>query len=505
MMCFLPKSILGARSLTARAGVIGNTLLSLFLTQPTTLLAETEITKGVVLERAKIVDTRNGSLSSPMDLVLKNGTIDRIEPADTLSVGDQVKVINATGKYVVPGYLDMHAHVLDSDRPDAYLDVMLAHGITGFRQMSGSPDLLRKQRAQTDLTAAQQPDVLAMPGTILVDAVTPTPNAVTKKIHRQKKQGADFIKATHLRPASFFRALQTSNKAGLPIAGHVLPTVDAVKAARQGLNAIEHLGGKESLLIGCSRAEQSLRERIAAAPKKGPPEMPPKAMARFIERMIANPVIFRKPSEFGAIETVVTTFDREACLKQAKVFAKNETWQVPTLIRLRTMQFGDAKRYRTADGLQYVSNDDRALWEELAERFRKTISTKQRQLLETLFQRQLELVSVLEEADVPLLAGSDIGGQWVLPGISLHQEFNLLAQAGLKPLQILQMTTINGARFLNKEDTMGTVEVGKQADLVLLDKNPLSDAENLHRIHAVVKSGTVLTHTDIETLKATHQ
>jgi imidazolonepropionase-like amidohydrolase len=78
----------------------------------------------------------------------------------------------------------------------------------------------------------------------------------------------------------------------------------------------------------------------------------------------------------------------------------------------------------------------------------------------------------------------------VVPGFGLHQEFDLLAQAGLTPLEILQMTTLNGAKFLGREKTMGSVAPGKVADLVLLDANPVADVGNLHRINAVIRRGT---------------
>ncbi len=81
-----------------------------------------------------------------------------------------------------------------------------------------------------------------------------------------------------------------------------------------------------------------------------------------------------------------------------------------------------------------------------------------------------------------MMTGSDFGGGWVIPGVSLHQEFDLLEKAGLTPLRILQMTARNGAEFLKRESTMGTVDEGKDANLVLLDGNPLESAQNLHTI-----------------------
>lgn len=90
-----------------------------------------------------------------------------------------------------------------------------------------------------------------------------------------------------------------------------------------------------------------------------------------------------------------------------------------------------------------------------------------------------------------LVLSFDAGGsgQWDISGFALHQEFDLLAQAGLSPLEILQMTTLNGAKFLGREATMGSVEVGKDANLVVLDGNPVVRVQNLHRIHAVIRGG----------------
>jgi|SRR5471030_2927613 len=101
-----------------------------------------------------------------------------------------------------------------------------------------------------------------------------------------------------------------------------------------------------------------------------------------------------------------------------------------------------------------------------------------------------------------MLAGSDLGGIWIIPGFSLHQECGELAAAGLSPLQILQMVTWNGAQFLHREASMGTVEVGRNADLVLLDANPLADAVNLSKIAAVILKGKHLSRQDIDDLKA---
>jgi imidazolonepropionase-like amidohydrolase len=119
-----------------------------------------------------------------------------------------------------------------------------------------------------------------------------------------------------------------------------------------------------------------------------------------------------------------------------------------------------------------------------------------------LYDLQLELVKLFEEEGVQMLAGSDMTGGWCIPGFSLQQEFRELSRAGLSPLKILQMTTLKGAEFLGREAVMGTVEEGKNADLVLLDANPIESAGNLGKIHAVVLRGRCLPKAELEKMKS---
>jgi len=124
-------------------------------------------------------------------------------------------------------------------------------------------------------------------------------------------------------------------------------------------------------------------------------------------------------------------------------------------------------------------------------------------MLKKFWALQLRLTKLLDDAGAPMMTGTDSGGvgHWEISGVALHQEIDLLHQAGLKPLAILQMTTVNGAKFLHRDDRMGTVAVGKNADLVLLDANPVASAANLHRVNAVVRSGNYYGKEALERLK----
>src|SRR6185369_15654015 len=103
-----------------------------------------------------------------------------------------------------------------------------------------------------------------------------------------------------------------------------------------------------------------------------------------------------------------------------------------------------------------------------------------------------QIVGMMHRAGVQLIAGTDMGAVYVIPGFSIHDELQLMVEAGLSPLTVLQSATINPARFLGKEKELGTIEKGKLADLVLLEANPLENIKNTRRIAAVIVNGRYL-------------
>jgi imidazolonepropionase-like amidohydrolase len=116
------------------------------------------------------------------------------------------------------------------------------------------------------------------------------------------------------------------------------------------------------------------------------------------------------------------------------------------------------------------------------------------------YQRQMALTKLFDDTGVRMTVGTDGGGQ--APGQSIHQEFDELAKTGLSPLKILQMTTLNPADVLGRTATMGSIEVGKNADIVLLDGNPVECVQNLHSISGVVPAGFYYSHADLDALRA---
>ena len=105
-------------------------------------------------------------------------------------------------------------------------------------------------------------------------------------------------------------------------------------------------------------------------------------------------------------------------------------------------------------------------------------------------------------AGVPIVAGTDVGNPFVVPGRSLHDELSAYVQAGMSPLEALRTATLNPVRVLGLSDSLGTIVSGKLADLVLLSADPLADIENVREIEGVVRAGRYYSRTDLDTLTA---
>jgi hypothetical protein len=443
-----------------------------------------------ILRGVTVVDTRDGSLSPGMDVTVTRNRITDIGPAsDQPALG----VVDVSGKYLVPGYLEMHAHPLESKDPAGSLELMLAYGITGFRQMSGSPKLLGQRAAGTLPLPKDSPALLALPGTVLSPLNAGTDAVAVATVAEQHAAGADFIKVGFVRPDVFFTAQAEANRLGIPILGHLPVNIDVIRASREGMRSIEHLGPGLGILAACSSEEAGVRAGLAAQrqlklPSARIPFMD-RVVATMIKKIAVNPTRLSRPADVELMRHAVGTFDQGKAKALAERFVADGTWQCPTLIRKRTSQLCDAPEYRNEENLRYVADGTVKTWTAAADTFAKRPAGERAAFREE-FALALRVTRLFDEAGVKMLAGSDASGAvWEIPGYALHQEFDLLAEAGLPPLRILQMTTLNGAEFLGRTDTLGTVEVGKQADLVLLDANPVEDVKHLHDVTGVVRAG----------------
>ena len=182
------------------------------------------------------------------------------------------------------------------------------------------------------------------------------------------------------------------------------------------------------------------------------------ASLEHVEAM-SESAMWRKGATAKTVEQAVDEILGPAGQDLFQRFVKNGTWYVPTLVAYER-------------GFVLWSNDPESLIPRLH-----------------IHEKNIEIVRKMHQAGVQIMAGSDFSDWGTVPGVDLHNELALLVEAGFSPLEALQAATLNPAKFFGKTDSYGTIQVGRVADLVLLDMNPLEDISHTRKIHAVVLDG----------------
>jgi imidazolonepropionase-like amidohydrolase len=440
----------------------------------------------LVFMHVTVIDATGAPPQPDMTVVITGDRIAEIGLTQHVRIPDEAHVVDATGKFLIPGLWDMHVHWNLTD----FLPLFIANGVTGVRLMWGMPlhhtwrqDIERGTLLGPRMSIASPivdgPNPI-WPGSMVVRNAAEGRQAVTQL----QQAGAEFIKVYSLLPRdAYFAIADEARQQGLPFAGHVPYAVSAAEAAEAGQHSIEHLTG---ILEACStREEEVRRERVEAFMRRAPGQRLP------------NPARLRP-----LLRMMLETFSPE---KATALFARlkhHQTWQCPTLTVLRSSAFLDDPTFRNDPRLKYMPAQIRTQWEPATD-FRFQARTEDDFALARLvYQKQVELVGMMHRAGVEVLAGTDVLNPYCFPGFSLHDELELLVQAGLTPLEALQAATRNPARFLGKETAWGTVEQGKMADVVLLDANPLENIRHTRAIRAVVLNGRLLDRPTLDALLA---
>jgi hypothetical protein len=263
------------------------------------------------------------------------------------------------------------------------------------------------------------------------------------------------------------------------VGGHVPFRVTPEEAARAGQRIVEH---PDTLAACCSNAAEAERKRFAGVltDYKNLPDVE-KFLALF--RHVRALYDSRDP---GACASAIGTYQRLGVAVTVDIVAYHHVVHAEQIL-------SDAARMRL------VPPAIRRNWQTQlgSEAFREFQS-----ILRPIPPLELKNVHLFHEAGVLLLAGTDVGVPFQVPGISLHVELERLVEAGLSPLEALRTATLNPARVLEMADSLGTIEPGKLADLVLLDANPLEDIRNTQKIRAVVADGRLYRRADLDQLLA---
>jgi hypothetical protein len=435
----------------------------------------------LIFTNVNVVNVRNGSIAQGLTVVIKKGHITGVAKLGFVASDHNIQIINANGKYMIPGLWDMHVHsafVSPAWDEKAIYPLYIANGVTGIRDMGGDPDVLQSRRDRIESGALLGPR-LVLGGPFLAGAkadkqtiAVNTPEEARQAVDAVKKRGLDFVKILSVPRESYFAIADESKKEKIPFVGHVPYSVSVREASAAGQKSIEHLSG---FLLACSSREDEIRSQ---------------GLAALAKRDYAT---YQKLSA-----QVMTSYDSAKAAGLFLQLAQNNTWQVPTLVWTGANSRVDDAELQSDPNLKYVPASIRSQWDPA--KLRGNSSDEELAALKAEAARDLELVKAMHSVGVLFMAGNDGPDPYVIPGFSLHDELEWLVKSGFTPAQALQSATTMPAQFLNKMDKHGFVESGRLADLVLLDENPISDIRNSRKIFGVVANGKYYSRRDLDTM-----
>ncbi len=412
--------------------------------------------ESMVIRGVSVFDSVSGSMLSPRDVQIEGDRITAVERGIRSPRG--ARIIDGRGKFLIPGLIDAHVHlvhVLDFAHMtgDEVLPFFLAAGVTSVRS-TGDEVVAERLVARF---AEEHPDVaprvfMASP---LIDGDPPFHRDIGRAVTDPEKVPA-FLKdlkpwgVTTLklyvgteRPVGR-RVIEEGHRQGFVVTGH-LGKYTAQNAVADGIDCLEHIWSVFNFIIppNTARADVDLDSPVARE-------------------------LITEIHEHG-------------------------TFVDPTLAVFRNMiLLADLPEYSGHPDVAPMPERLKQNWAAYLETQRKTVLTP-----ETLdarrreFRKYQELTGILFRAGIPLLAGTDTAEPYCPPGFALHQELEMLVESGLTPAAALTAATAHNARALKMDGTLGSIQPGKLADMVLLNADPLADIRNTRKIAAVIKSGRV--------------
>ena len=422
-----------------------------------------------------VVDVISGSTIPNQTVVVRGNRIADITPALRGTIPPGAKVVDGSGKYMIPGLWDMHVHAFTSPEStmtigaravDVYFPQFLTWGVTGIRDMGGWIDTVFAIRRRVRSHEIQGPRIVSA-GALIGGRnpwappsphawIVTNPDSVAPVVDSLRRAGADFIKVhDFLSRDVYFAVARAARKAKLPLVGHMRPSVTLAEAIDGGQVGIEHM--PIELIVACAGGGSAEANAFYDQWGKG-------GWAAFVN---------------GTVD-LWGRRDRAVCADAFARMKKSAVRLTPTMV----LRMQDSALV-TDLPLSQLTPNARTICAQAVKDWGSVPDTVRRRYYSTV----AAVVRAIHDAGVPVLAGTDGPGACLSAGWALHKEMESLVNAGFTPLDALRAATIEPARFLGFSDSLGTIRTGMVADLVLLDANPLQDIRNTRRIAAVVADG----------------
>ena len=420
----------------------------------------------------------NGTGTPPkqnMVILLKGDLIHDVGKLENYVFPKNTKKINSTGKYTIPGLIDTHAHVTvlpfdkktglgnhyDKEASITSLQSFLAFGVTTVRNVATPTENGIELRNIANKGNIPSPRVFTSGYALNKRSFGPfkstkTTAEVKAEIRKQVDLGVDVIKVySSLEPKLIKAAIDEAHRLDVPVIGHLQNTT-WTEAAEYGIDFITHAANWNPHYL----------------PKSERNSYSPTMLGRldWIEKV---------DLEGNEIQTMLD-----------KLYV-NKVSLDPTLIAFHTKFWANDERYTNSPNLKIAHPIIQKMWRYAS--YVEDWKPKDFARAQKLWRKLTDLTKRMHEKGILLTTGSDFPNPWILPGISLHQEMELLSQSGISNIDVIKIATFNGAKALKIANTHGTIERGKIADIIILNADPLVDIKNTLRIDTIIKKGSFYT------------
>ncbi len=429
--------------------------LACFIIVASLTAASLEAQESLLIKNVNIIPMTHKTVLYNLDILIEEDRIVSISRSGDASVSNKVKSIDGTGKYLLPGLIEMHVHIREKEILREYLK----HGFTTVRNMNGNFGDPLKWKEEIENRTLISPDLYTSSPTIIgcrhAQAIRPnyeyairTSKEARKWVNKYKESGYDLIKIFRLESLSFFALIDEARKVGIPVSGH-LPDINI-----DG-DSIDYADITVEQSIQSGMGIEHAVEFIRAAFLEDQSEL---RMNYIIEILKQNET---------TISTLLGNDYRYEMLRN-----HSETFLTDSLLQLTKAYYGD-------DGiaqLRSIIKDQPDV--DLDEK--------------NSFNFVLSVLNRFNDEGVNIVIGTDSHSTVNIAGHSSLQELFFLSQAGFSNYDVLRAGTFNAAKALFTND-IGTIEVGRKANLLLLNENPLMNLETLRSPEGIVLKGKWLT------------
>ncbi|MEQ9098060.1 MAG: amidohydrolase family protein [Imperialibacter sp.] len=438
---------------------------------------------AILISNANVIDVATGQVAKEKAILIDSGRIASIGNGSELSVlVREGRRFDAGGRYVIPGLWDMHVHIEGEDLVEdnrALLPLYVAYGITTVRDCASDlGELVLAWRDSINNDQLFGPQIFTagskLEGINSIwkgDLEIANEEELEQMLDKLDGYNVDFVKITEntLPGDLFLTSVKEARKRGYKVTGHVPYDLSVEELATAGFSAIEHasymlrLGSDDSAIVDSIRSGKLAR------------------------------------SEAGQVYN--SSFDQDSAFVRYKMLAERGVAVTPTLIGGKQLAYLDENNHQSDAYLKYLTERFTSKYQWRIDRMAGE-TPEQKQGRKDRYKLIAEQLPYLHKAGVTILAGSDAAAlnTFVYPAQSLHEELVLFQEAGLEPLAILQSATINGAKFFSVQDKLAGIVPGMEADLVILNSNPLDDISATQDIFAVVNDGEYLSREKLDEL-----